>query len=436
MYLVYSFLYALALVLTGPYWLVGMLRTHKYRAGLDERFGSVPGRLKLPGREQKSIWVHAVSVGEVLAVSGLLSALKKEFAETRLFVSTTTAAGQKLAREKFGEDSVFYMPLDLPFAINRFLRAIRPKMLIVAETEFWPNALRATKASGALIAVVNARISDRSLPGYRRFRLLLGQVLKNVELFLAQTADDRQRLINIGAMSDRVAVTGNLKFDIKTPAESELSRSLRRMLTPSQRVLVFGSTVEGEEDLLLPCFKTVLAEFASALIVLAPRHPERFDEVADLLRSAGFSFWRRSAWKGTTLTSGVLLLDTIGELASVYSLAEIAFVGGSLVMRGGHNILEPAQFAKPIIIGPHYENFREIVGAFLAHQAVRVVGADQLTATVLELLHSPQQVTQLGSRAWSVVEAGRGSTQRTLTALRELLERDPVARAQLSAPSA
>ena len=436
MHVLYSVLYAIALILTSPYWLIGMLRNHKYRAGLEERFGSVPARLKLPANEQQSIWVHAVSVGEVLAVSGLLAALQKKFPETRLFVSTTTATGQKLARERFGEDSVFYMPLDLPFAIHAFLRAIRPNMLVLAETEFWPNVLRLTKASGALIAVVNARISDRSLPGYRRFRFLLSRVLKNVDLFLAQTDADRQRLVSIGAESERVAVTGNLKFDIKAPAESELSRSLRRVLAPNQRVLVFGSTVEGEEALLLPCFKIVLAEFAQTLIVLAPRHPERFDEVAELLRSGGFSFWRRSAWKGTPLVSGVLLLDTIGELASVYSLAETAFVGGSLVPRGGHNILEPAQFAKPIIIGPHYENFREIVRAFHAHEAVRVVGADQLTTTVLELLRSPQQSAQLGSRGWSVVEAGRGSTQRTLAAIRGLLERDPRARAQLSAPRA
>jgi 3-deoxy-D-manno-octulosonic-acid transferase len=328
------------------------------------------------------------------------------------------------------------MPLDLPFAITAFLRAIRPKMLVLAETEFWPNVLRLAKESGGLIAVVNARISDRSLPGYRRFRFLLHRVLKNVDLFLAQTDADRQRLITIGSLPQRVAVIGNLKFDVKAPAESELARLLRRVLAPSEPVLVFGSTVEGEEALLFPCFKSVLAEFTQAVIVLAPRHPERFDEVAELLRSSGFSFWRRSAWKRTPLSGGVLLLDTIGELASTYSLAEIAFVGGSLVPRGGHNILEPAQFAKPIIIGPHYDNFREIVRAFLAHQAVRVVSRDQLAATVLELLHSQQQAVQLGSRGWSVVEAGRGSTQRTLLALRELLERNPGARAQLSAPGA
>lgn len=434
MYFLYSILYALALLISSPYWLVGMLRAGKYRAGFSERFGFVPLRLKLPRENQESIWVHAVSVGEVLAVSGLIAALKTEIPEARVFVSTTTLAGQKLAWDQFGPKSVFYMPLDLPFAIHAFLKETRPKMLVLAETEFWPNMLRMAKKRGARIAVVNARISDRSLPGYRRFRSLLSKVLKNVDLFLAQTEADRQRLIAIGAIPERVRVGGNLKFDIKTPAESTLSRALRHVLAADQRVLVFGSTVEGEEPLLIPCFKAVLREFTSTLIVLAPRHPERFDAVAELLRSAGLSFWRRSAWNSSPIARGVLLLDTIGELASVYSLADLAFVGGSLAPHGGHNILEPAQFAKPIVIGPHYENFREIVRVFLAQGAVRVATPEQLTDCVLQLLRSPEEATQLGSRAKAVVESGRGSTQHALEALCELLERNPASDAQLSAP--
>ena len=434
MYFVYSFLYVLALIISSPYWLLGMLRDGKYRAGFSERFGSVPRRLKLPHAGQDSIWVHAVSVGEVLAVSGLISALATEHPETRIFVSTTTLAGQRLAWERFGAKSVFYMPLDLTFAIRLFLKAIRPRTLILAETEFWPNVLRMAKARGTRIVVVNARISDRSFPGYRRFRFLLGRVLGNVDLFLSQTDVDRERLIAIGAIPERVLVSGNLKFDIKTPAESALSRVLRHVLSADQRVLVFGSTVEGEEPLLVPCFKAVLREFDSAVIVLAPRHPERFDAVAELLRNSGMSFWRRSAWNSSPIAQGVLLLDTIGELASVYSLADLAFVGGSLVPRGGHNILEPAQFAKPIVIGPYYENFREIVRVFLSQDAVLVSPPEKLTDCVMQLLRSPDEAAQLGSRAKSVVESGRGSTQRTLEALGGLLEDSPMPDAQISAP--
>jgi 3-deoxy-D-manno-octulosonic-acid transferase len=295
-------------------------------------------------------------------------------------------------------------------------------MLVLAETEFWPNVLRLTKARGASIAVVNARISDRSLPGYRRFRGLLGQVLKSVDLFLAQSEIDAKRLLEIGATPARVRVSGNLKFDAKTAQDSPLSLTLKHALTPNQQVLVFGSTVEGEESLLSPCFKSVLHEFPQTLIVLAPRHPERFDAVAELLRSDGISFWRRSAWNGKPISGGVLLLDTIGELASIYSLAQCAFVGGSLVPRGGHNILEPAQFGKAIVIGPHYENFRAIVDEFIANNAIKVVLSEQMTAVVLELLCSPEQAALLGERAKSIVVTGQGSVQRTLDAVLDLLE--------------
>ena len=435
MYLFYSFLYALALIISSPYWLVGMLRAGKYRAGFKERLGFVPPRLVVD-QSKRTIWVHAVSVGEVLGVSGLVAAMKTEFPDVQIFISTTTLTGQQLARERFGQQRVFYLPLDLPFAIKPFLRAIRPKMLVVAETEFWPNLLRLTKEEGAQIAVINGRISDRSLPGYRRFRMVLRHVLSNIDLFLTQTEVDRERLLSIGAIPERVQVSGNLKFDIKAPAESGLSHKLSHVLSPEQRVIVFGSTVEGEEQLLIPCFKAVLADFPQAVIILAPRHPERFDAVLELLRTSGLSFWRRSAWSHSSLAGGVLLLDTIGELASIYSLADIAFVGGSLVPRGGHNILEPAQFAKPILVGPHYENFREIVRAFLAHHAVRVITAQELSATVLQLLRSRDEAMQLGSGGWSVVEGGRGSTERTMDSLRELLERTSTPEAQRNAPRA
>lgn len=433
MYLVYTFLYALALVLSMPYWLIGMLRAGKYRAGLPERFGRVPARLKLPLADETSIWVHAVSVGEVLATSGVIAGLKAEFPERRIFISTTTLSGQKLARDRFGVQNVFYLPLDLPFAIMPMFRAVRPGLLVIAETEFWPNLLRLAKQNGARVAVVNARISDRSFPGYRRFRFLLRRVLENVDLYLCQTESDRERLIAIGATPERVRVSGNLKFDVKAPADSALSRSLRHALEPEQKIVVFGSTVESEEELIVPCIKAVLNEFRDAVIVVAPRHPERFDSVAELLRDSGLSFWRRSLWDSSEIGGGVLLLDSIGELASVYALASVAFVGGSLVPRGGHNVLEPAQFAKPILVGPHTENFRSIVRSFVVQDAIRVVTAAQLTPAVLHLLQAPQRAMELGARAWKVVESGRGSSRRTMNALHELLEQHPAFSAPVSA---
>jgi 3-deoxy-D-manno-octulosonic-acid transferase len=432
MYVLYTILYALVLLVTLPFWLVQMLRAGKYRAGLGERLGLVPERLKLPQTSEQSIWIHAVSVGEVLAIGGIVAGLQSEFPGFRVFVSTTTLTGQTLARQHFGEQNVFYLPLDMPLAINPYLRAIRPKMLILAETEFWPNLLRLAKESGATIAVVNARISDRSLPGYARFRTLLATVLSSIDLLLAQTQLDRDRLMQIGATSDRLSVSGNLKFDTKVPAESFLSRALKNVLAPGEPVVIFGSTVEDEEELLIPCFKTLLNEYPDALIVLAPRHPERFDTVAELLRTSGMSFWRRSTWNGAPIAGGVLLLDTVGELASVYSVADVAFVGGSLVRRGGHNVLEPAQFGKPILVGPYTENFREIIRVLQVQNALRVVTSETLAYSVLELLNSSEEASQMGSRALSVVEAGRGSTRRTIDALAPFLRRSETVSHQLS----
>ncbi|MBV9146777.1 MAG: 3-deoxy-D-manno-octulosonic acid transferase [Acidobacteria bacterium] len=436
MYFLYTALYALALVLALPYWLVAMLRAGKYRAGLKERFGFIPNRLKLPKDGERVVWFHAVSVGEVLAVSALVRSLASELPDAPIFLSTTTLAGQTLARQRFGEEKVFYMPLDVPWAINPVLRALRPKLLVLAETEFWPNVLRLAKAHDAQIAVVNARISDRSFPGYRRFRRLLAPVLANVSCFLAQGENDRERLIAIGAEPARISVSGNLKFEPKPPAATEFCRGLRQAIENAGPALVFGSTVDGEEELLLPAFKSVLKDFPDSVIVLAPRHPERFDRVAELLRDAGLSFCRRSSWNGTTLEGGVMLLDSIGELASVYSLAEVAFVGGSLVPRGGHNILEPAQFAKPIIIGPHYENFREIVRDFVSANAVCIAAAEVFTDTLLQLLRSPAAREALGTRAAAVVARGQGSTERTLHALLELLQPSSARNEQLVAPRA
>ena len=421
MYFAYSFLLGLALIITLPWWLVQMLRAGKYRAGLAERLGGVPARLQATSDSENCIWVHAVSVGEVLAVSGLLATLRDKFPGWRIVISTTTLTGQKLARERYGEENVFYLPLDFGFALAPFLARLRPRMLVLAETEFWPNLLGLVRRSGAKIAVVNGRISDRSFPRYRRFRSLLRRVLENVDVFLAQSALDKDRLIAIGADPARVQVSGNLKFDVKAPPQTKLVAQLRAAIPAGSPVLVCGSTVEGEEPLLLAAFKELLAETRDAVLVLAPRHPERFDAVVRQLTASALSFVRRTSWQGEALTGKVVLLDTIGELASVYQLATVAFVGGSLVPRGGHNILEPAQYGKPILVGPHTENFRDIVGIFTAEKALRVTAASTVYYEWHLLLSSPQMRDELGKRALGVFTSQQGATQRTLDALEVLL---------------
>ncbi len=378
MYWVYSALLALGLLVSLPYWLLQVVRHGKYRAGLGERLGRVPPRLG--ESPQPAIWVHAVSVGEVLAVAGLIAELRRRFPKHRVVVSTTTDTGQELARSRFGESSVFYFPLDFAFAIRPYLRRLRPALVVIAETEFWPTFLRLAHNSGARVAVVNARISDRSLSGYRRWRFLLTTVLKNVDVFLTQTEEDRRRLATIGAAAERVQVGGNLKFDAPLPEILPIVSRLRGSFDQAGAapVIVCGSTVEGEEELLLQAFRTVLAGHPRAVMVLAPRRPERFSEVAQLLERSAVPFCRRSEWNGGALAGGVLLLDSIGELASMYAVGDLAFIGGSLVPSGGHNILEPALHGVPVLVGPHTENFRDIVESFASRDAIRVVEAAAL----------------------------------------------------------
>lgn len=406
-----------------PYWLFQMARHGKYRKGLAERLGQVPSRLQLPGKQELAIWVHAVSVGEVLAVAGLVAELRRRFPRHRIFISTTTDTGQALARQRFGETNVFYFPMDFAFAIRPYLQALRPQLVVIAETEFWPNFIRLSHASGGRIAVVNARISDRSWPRYRRFRGLLRRLLANVDLFLAQTPEDAARLRDLGASSERVHVSGNLKFDIPAPAPPEIVESLRKSMSASDAgpVLICGSTVEGEEPLLLKAFENVLVPHPRAVMILAPRRPERFPAVAALLEHMSIRFWRRSEWKGEALSGGVFLLDTIGELGALYALADVAFVGGSLLPHGGHNILEPAQHGVATVVGNHTENFRDIVSLFRSRGAVRIVGPAELPLVLLELLANDAERRALGQRAAETMRSQIGATARTASELEKLL---------------
>lgn len=423
MYLLYSALVAAVLLVGSPFWMVQMLRLGKYRAGLRERFGMVPRRVRRS--RERAIWVHAVSVGEVLAVSGLVTELRAKFPGHRVVVSTTTHTGQKLARERFGEEDVFYFPIDLVTVIRPYFDVLRPELVVMAETEFWPNFLHVAHASGAKVAVVNARISDRSLPRYRRFRSLLKIVLDNVDLFLAQTEEDARRLREIGAKEERVSVSGNLKFEVRPPVHMPIVDTLRTAFVESGAtpILIAGSTVENEEAILLDAFREVLGRHPRAMLLLAPRHKERFEAVAELLRDSGLRSWRRSQLDADAkLFGGVLLLDTIGELASLYELCEIALVGGSLVPRGGHNILEPALHGSAILVGPHTKNFRDIIQLFARENALRVVRPESLAAAWIELIENDTVRRELGSRARTVMQAQMGATARTVTELGRLLQ--------------
>jgi 3-deoxy-D-manno-octulosonic-acid transferase len=423
MYFLYSALLAIAMLATVPYWLFQMIRRNKYRAGFRERWGGVPQRLE-NSIGKRTIWVHAVSVGEVLAVSRLIFEMRARFPEYRVFISTTTDTGQKLARERFGTENVFYFPIDFAFAIRPYLQALRPVLVVIAETEFWPNFLRLSHSSGAKIAAVNGRISDRSQNGYRRIRFLLRKVLGQVDLYLTQSDEDRKRLLDIGAPEERVHISGNLKYDVAPPTQAAIVASLRSSFekTAAGPVIVAGSTMDGEESLLLRAFEIVRGRHPRAVMIIAPRHPQRFQQVGDFVKSLGIPIWRRSLWGGESLAGGVLLLDTIGELSSVYALGDVAFVGGSLVEHGGHNILEPAQYGVPVVIGPHYENFREMINFFRWKDAVRVVGPAELPLCMVELLANQDERLSLGKRGLETLRAQTGATERTIQALKSLLE--------------
>jgi 3-deoxy-D-manno-octulosonic-acid transferase len=422
--LFYNFALFSVLVALMPWWLWQIATTQKYRDGLAERLGRVPPWLKSQAAERPVLWLHAVSVGEVLAVSRLVGELDRALPHFQVLISATTRAGHELARQRFGDNRVFYCPLDVPWAVKAYLRVIEPRMLILAETEFWPNLLNTCFRRRIPVAVVNARISDRSWPRYRQVRWFWQPLLSRLSTVLAQTETDAERLRAIGCDAGRVSVSGNLKFDVRAAQQAEATRLLQ-LLAPAQRFVVAGSTLAGEEDALLEAWPHLLASDANLVLVLAPRHPERMTAVAGLLRASPYKWIRRSEWKTgaqSALAAGsIVLLDTIGELASVYSLAAVAFVGGSLVPSGGHNPLEPAQFAVPIVMGPYHANFRAITDDLRAHDALRIATKEELAQTLMELLHDREKAAAMGQRARQVFDAQSGATATTVHAIEALL---------------
>ena len=420
-----------ALLVSAPWWLWRMATTHKYREGLLERLGWVPrrlGTLFAPPGERPLIWLHAVSVGEVLAITRLVRTLETALPGHQILISTTTRTGQALARERFNSNRVFYCPLDLSWAVRAYLNALKPCLFVLAETEFWPNLLSGCFRRGIPVAVVNARISDRSWPRYLRLRGLWRPFLSRLSGVLAQSPTDAERLLTIGCRPESVTVAGNLKFDVRAAQETDATRILKP-ISGELRLIVAGSTLESEETALLDAWPQLLAADPQLVMVLAPRHPERFNAVAALLEKSGIPWRKRSDWNKESVQQlrpgQIVLLDTIGELASVYSLASVAFVGGSLIPAGGHNPLEPAQFGVPIVMGPHYANFRAIVEDLRTHNALRVAAAEELAGTLVNLLGDRPAAEAMGKRAKGVFDRQAGATDHCVAALCELLAANP-----------
>jgi 3-deoxy-D-manno-octulosonic-acid transferase len=448
MYAAYSVLIVAFFVAVSPYLLYQAIRYRKYIASLPQRMGYLPVSFNLDGDE--SIWIHAVSVGEVLTARALLPQLHERYPRLRLFVSTTTMAGQQIAKGLPYVDEVFYFPFDLGFTVNRTLRLVRPRLFVMMETEIWPNVLRACHRDGVKIALVNGRISTRSYPRYRSARFFFRRVLSHVDRFCMQSDESARRIVEIGAPRDRVVVTGSLKFDSLefgsdkpqdapprgaafAPSVLDVhQRGRNRVLryfrvAPTRPVVIAASTLKGEEEPVLEAFQRIRATIPNALLIIAPRKPERFGDVERLVRRAGWNVARRSELRvDADPRHDVVILDTIGELAQLFHVATVVFVGGSLVDAGGHNILEPAVFGKPIVFGPHMHNFAEISQTFLDNgAAIQVRAPRELETVLLELLGDPVRRASLGAAARALVEANRGARGKTLAVLADLLPREP-----------
>jgi 3-deoxy-D-manno-octulosonic-acid transferase len=431
--LAYSALLAVGLVLSAPWWLLRMATTARYREGLGQRLGRVPSGLKAAVRGKKTVWVHAVSVGEVLAASRLVGELEAALVSERgegwrVVVSTTTRTGQALARERFGAERVFYVPLDFAWAVRAYLVALRPAALVLMESEVWPRMLWECRCAGVLVVVVNARVSDRSFARGVKVRTVWGRVLRGVGLWLAQSEEDRKRLGAMGVREGEVRAIGNLKYDVRAPRESRVAELIREVAA-GRPIVVAGSTVAradnqglSEEEMAVQAWEGRLRREFGALLVLAPRHPERFAD-AEII-AMEFAYARASDWNSSpthddeAVMNGapreIVVLDTIGDLAAVYGVADVAFVGGSLVKRGGHNPLEPAQFGVPVVMGPSFENFRDVVGRMQAVEGIAILGQD---TGVSPLRPSPPQ------RASALaVDAGSASGREDKLSLKDELE--------------
>ena len=428
MYFLYSVLVLGFFVAVSPWFLYQAIRYRKYIGSLSQRMGYLPVSFNMDA--EQSIWIHAVSVGEVLSARPLARDLRARYPRLRVFLSTTTMTGQALARRNVPDvDAVFYFPFDLGIFVRRTLDLVRPRLFVMMETEIWPNLLRECRRRGVKTAIINGRLSQRSYPRYRLVRRFISRVLDDIDSFCVQSEQSARRFIDLGANPGRITVTGSLKFDsLDLPSPTLQSRARDRVLRffriPAARaVIVAGSTMKGEDAVVLDAFRRVRAVVPGSLLILAPRHTERVPEVDELCRGEGFKTVRRSELAiDAEPRADIVILDSIGELATIYQLATVAFVGGSLVATGGHNILEPAVFGKPILFGPHMENFAEIADAFVANVAgVQVRTERELADVMVELMSDPVRRARLGAAARALVEANRGAKDKSLDVLAALL---------------
>ena len=408
MFIVYDLIF---LVITFIFLPVYLFR-RKFHSGLLRRLGILPRDLGLAS----PIWIHAVNVGEVMAVKKLLEGLRQLYPDKRLVISTVTPTGNKVAKGLLKDgDFLTYLPLDFSFTVNRVINKIKPSLFIIAETEIWPNLIRGLYKKNIPVAIVNGRISDASFKGYSAIKFLLKPILRKVSLFCMQAESDAERLMHLGAAKEKIKIAGNMKFD----AAPNLFRhtAVKLGIRPDEELIVAGSTHPGEEEVILEAYKDLLPEFPGLRLLIAPRHPERASDIEKLVEKNGFKPLLISKLLSTIdyRLSTIFILDTIGELLDYYAICDIVFVGGSLVKKGGHNILEPAALSKPIIFGPHTFNFRDIAQLYLKEQAAILAHNQQeLKEGIKYLLANPNKKEELGRKAKDLILANQGATKRNL----------------------
>jgi 3-deoxy-D-manno-octulosonic-acid transferase len=421
------YVYTLLIYCLVPFVLVRLLWRARlapaYKKRWAERFAFAP----VPDAVQHGIWLHTVSVGEVIAATPLIRKLCETYPSTPIIVTTMTPTGSERVKENC-PDQVFhtYVPYDLPGTVNRFLSKLKPKILILMETELWPNLLHYTHRANTPIMIANGRLSPASSKGYARFGGMgvVKPMMACLSMIAAQSPIDAERFKKIGARDDQVKITGNMKFDLQIPATlQESAENLRQGLGAGRPVWVAASTHEGEEEQVLRAFKRIKRELPDALLILVPRHPERFAKVHQLCKKLDFKVARRSLEDRVKARTDVYLGDTMGELMLFLAASDLAYIGGSLVPTGGHNCLEAAAFSKPIVTGPHYFNFLHITQMLIDAKGVKIVdNRRELATAVLHLLQTPDEAEQLGHNANQVVQMNKGALERHLKLINQLIK--------------
>jgi 3-deoxy-D-manno-octulosonic-acid transferase len=416
----YTTLFFLALPLVYLRLLWRSRRLPAYRDRMAQRWGIIA----VPKKFQDAIWVHAVSFGEAIVATPLVKKLRAQYPDTPIVMTSMTPTGAAQIQKTFGDEVLHvYAPYDLPFFIKRFLNKVKPRLAIFIETELWPNYLSQLKKRGIPSMLANARLSEKSARGYGRFKHLMQVMLSQLDVLAAQAQADADRFIRLGADKTKVTVTGNIKFDVKMPAGlTEKARELREQLGDDRLVWIAGSTHDGEEEQVLKAFAQVKKQLPQALLMLVPRHPDRFEKVAELCRSNNYSLVLRSDKKNCDQTTDIFIGNSMGEMLLFYAVADVAFVGGSLIQNGGHNMLEPALFAKPIISGDSMFNFAKVSALLVDAEAMKVVKTSDELAEAVKLFFSDKtKATGYGQRALKVVEDNRGALDAHLRLVEKLL---------------